>query len=84
MMQKKIASSVKSDHTNWHKIKYGVMEKVLRGKIECSDEFRSELLSTDDKLLIEARGGPLVGAWPLLQNDHYHKPQVSPWAFLAR
>ena len=31
------------------------MEKVLRAKIECSDEFRSELLSTDDKLLIEAR-----------------------------
>ena len=74
---KKIASSIQSDHTNWHKIKYGVMEKVLRAKIECSDEFRSELLSTDDKLLIEARedlwwGSGLSYRMTTTTNPKYH------------
>ena len=31
------------------------MDKVLRSKAESSDEFRSELLATGDKVLIEAR-----------------------------
>ena len=52
---KKIASAVKSDSSNWHKIKFSVMEKVLRSKAESSEEFRSELLATGDKVLIEAR-----------------------------
>ena len=52
---KHIASDVKTPDSNWHKIKYNVMERVLQEKAKCSEEFRSELLATDNKLLIEAR-----------------------------
>ena len=52
---KRIASDVKTPDSNWHKIKYNVMEIVLQEKANCSEEFRLELLATDNKLLIEAR-----------------------------
>ena len=52
---KRIASDVKTPDSNWHKIKYNVMERVLQEKANCSEEFRLELLATDNKLLIEAR-----------------------------
>ena len=38
----------------WHTTKYGVMEKVIRAKASQSEEFRTELLATGDKMLIEA------------------------------
>ena len=52
---KYIASPVKSPDSNWHSIKYEVMERVLHEKAHCSEEFRNELISTGTKLLIEPR-----------------------------
>ena len=51
---KAIASRIKNPNGDWHTIKYGVMEKVIRAKVAQSEEFRTELLSTGDKMLIEA------------------------------
>ena len=33
---KRIASDVKTPDSNWHKIKYNVMERVLQEKANCS------------------------------------------------
>ena len=52
---KDIASVVKNSDSNWHKIKYEVMERVLNEKADCSEEFRKELIATGTKLLIEPR-----------------------------
>ena len=48
-------SQSKKTDSNWHKIKYDVMERVLKEKANCSEKFRKELLSTGTKLLIEPR-----------------------------
>ena len=50
---KNIASAVKNSDSNWHKIKYEVMESVLNKQANCSEEFRKELIATGTKLLIE-------------------------------
>ena len=52
---KRIASAVKTVDSNWHNVKYGVMEKVLHAKANCSKDFRESLLATGEKQLIEAR-----------------------------
>ena len=52
---KDIASAVKNSDSNWHKIKYEVMERVLNEKANCSEEFRKELIATGTKILIEPR-----------------------------
>ena len=52
---KRIASPVKTVDSNWHNVKYGVMEKVINAKANCSKDFRESLLATGEKRLIEAR-----------------------------
>ena len=52
---KRIASVIKTPDSNWHDIKYGVMEKILQAQLKFSKAFRDELLATGNKILIEAR-----------------------------
>ena len=55
VIQSATPRDAKTPDSNWHKIKYDVMERVLQEKAKCSEEFRAALLATDNKLLIEAR-----------------------------
>ena len=75
---KEIASAVKETDSNWHKIKYDVMERVLKEKANCSEEFRKELLSTGTKLLIEPRQDLWWGSGLSFKMTSTTKPSYHP------
>ena len=53
---KRIASQIKDEdpNVNWHVIKYDVMRDVLMAKINSNQEIKAYLMSTGDRLLVEA------------------------------
>ena len=75
---KEIASAVKETDSNWHKIKYDVMERVLKEKANCSEKFRKELLSTGTKLLIEPRQDLWWGSGLSFKMTSTTKPSYHP------
>ena len=58
----KIANKINHDKTNWHYVKFDVMQEVLRVKAASSKQFRVTLLQTGDKILVEARVDDVWGS----------------------
>ena len=58
----KIANKINHDKTNWHYVKFDVMQEILRVKAASSKQFRVTLLQTGDKILVEARVDDVWGS----------------------
>ena len=73
-----IASAIKTPDSNWHDLKFGVMEKVLQEKLKSNKAFSDELLATRNKILIEARQDLWWGSRMSFRMSTTTKPQYHP------
>ena len=51
---KNIASAIITTDSNYHDLKFGVLERVPKAKLKSNKAFRDELLATGNKNIIEA------------------------------
>ena len=72
---KNIASTIKMPDSNWHDLKYGVMERVLQEKLKSNKAFRNELLFMGENILIEARQVLWWGSISSTTKPQYHPSQ---------
>ena len=75
---KNIASAIKTPDSNWHDLKFGVMERVLQAKLKSNKAFRDELLATGNKIIIEARQDLWWGSGMSFRMSTTTKPQYHP------
>ena len=75
---KRIASVIKTPDSNWHGIKYGVIERILQAKLKSSKTFIYELLVTGNKILIEARHYVWWGSGMSFKMSTTTKPEYHP------